>query len=144
MVRKAKNEDVDSIKQLGLLVNKKFNTLFNIDSLLNESISTIYVYEKDKKVIGFLHITKLYETIDIINIVVDPLFRRQGIASNLLDYLMSEIEENIELITLEVATKNEAAINLYKKFGFEIINKRNHYYKNDDAYLMGKKIEYEK
>ena len=63
------------------------------------------------------------------------------IAYNLIAYLISDLSENLKLITLEVATKNKAAINLYDKFGFLVVNTRKHYYDNDDAYLMARKSE---
>ena len=43
-----------------------------------------------------------------------------------------------KLITLEVRASNNPAINLYKKFGFEICGNRKNYYSNktEDAILM--------
>ena len=44
-----------------------------------------------------------------------------------------------QLLYLEVNTENESAINLYKKFGLEIIRTRRDYYgKDQDAYIMQK------
>ena len=55
---------------------------------------------------------------------------------------IGELDENCTLITLEVASKNIAAINLYEKFGFEIVNVRKNYYPDgDDAYLMARSSE---
>ena len=51
------------------------------------------------------------------------------------------MDENLKVITLEVATKNIPALNLYEKFGFEVIHVRKNYYKDDDAYLMSRKSE---
>ena len=42
---------------------------------------------------------------------------------------------------LEVNTENIAAINLYKKFNFEIINTRKKYYEGKDAYIMERRIK---
>ena len=39
-------------------------------------------------------------------------------------------------LSLEVNIKNNIAINLYKKHGFEIVAKRNRYYGENDGYLM--------
>jgi len=58
-----------------------------------------------------------------------------------MDYLFSELNDSVETVTLEVAVNNEAAINLYKKFGFEIIHIRKKYYNGIDAYLMGRRID---
>ena len=138
VVREAVVSDIKEINRLGKLLNDNFEKLFVIEDILKEDFSKIFVYEKDSKVVGFLHITVLYEVIDIVNICVDPDYRRQKIASVLFDYMFSEFNEN-KCFSLEVKTTNKAAINLYKKFGFEIIHVRNNYYKDQDAYLMGRK-----
>lgn len=140
MIREATIFDKDRINELGKLINKNYARLFKINEILSESYSKIYVYEVDKNVVGFIHATVLYETIDIINIIVDPNFRRRKIASNLFDYLLSDAPSTVELITLEVNENNIAAINLYKKFGFEIINIRKGYYEEANGYLMGRSI----
>ena len=110
--------------------------------MLNDSYTKVLVYLQDNKIKGFLIATKVIDTCDILSIVVDPNERRKGIASNLIEYLISDCGENLDLITLEVASRNDAAIKLYEKFGFVKINTRNHYYSNgDDAYLMARKSE---
>ncbi len=140
MVRKAKQSDISAINDLGLLINNKFCELFNMGDILEEQISLVTVYELDNKVVGFLHVTILYETVDIINIAVDPEYQRRNIAYLLLDDLISSLDKQ-QYITLEVANNNIAAIKLYEKFGFEIINTRKMYYQGGiDAYVMGMKI----
>lgn len=140
MIRSANIYDKNDINRLGLLLNPKYDLLFDLSEILNEEYSRIYVYEEDKKIVGFIHATVLYETIDIVNIVVDPKYRRKKIASNLFDYLLSEAPSSISLITLEVNEENKEAISFYKKFGFDIINRRKKYYGKNDAYLMGRKL----
>lgn len=141
MIREATIKDNRYINKLGQLLNPNYKKLFKLSEILKENYSKIYVYEKDKKVVGFLHATVLYETIDIINIVVDPRYRRNHIASNLFDFLLSEAPDTVCLLTLEVSEKNTIAINFYNNFGFEIINRRKGYYEDCDAYLMGRKIK---
>lgn len=141
MIREANFNDIDSIDNLGKLINDNFNNVFNVYDILENNISRIYVHEKNNKIIALLHIEVLYENIDIINIVVDPEYRNQHIASLLLDYMINNLNNNIETITLEVSTDNIAALNLYKKFNFEIINERKNYYKNKSAYIMRKKMK---
>jgi len=78
----------------------------------------------------------------LMNLAVDPLFRRQGIGSILLqrglEYLRSLGAKTCEL---EVRVNNEEAIALYEKFGFGIKETIKNYYRNgDDAYLMIKEL----
>lgn len=136
MIRKANSKDKEQINKLGILLNDNFEKLFDLDDMLKHDYNKIYVYVENDKIVGFIMALVLYETCEILNIVTDPDYRNKKIASNLLDNVISEFE-NVKTMTLEVDTKNESAINLYKKFGFEIISTRKNYYKNNDAYLMG-------
>jgi ribosomal-protein-alanine N-acetyltransferase len=51
-------------------------------------------------------------------------------------------EKGCVLSTLEVRESNEAAIGLYKKYGYEQVAKRKNYYNNPDeaAVLMNKEM----
>ncbi len=141
MLRDANIYDIPRINELGLLLNKNFERLFNIREMLEDGMSKVIVYEKDDKIVGFITATVLYETCDILSIVVDPDYRKQGIGANLMGYLISDLGEELKLVTLEVATKNKEALSLYDKFGFEVVHTREHYYDGDDAYLMARKSE---
>lgn len=139
MIRSAEVMDIPRINELGGLLHSNFSRVYNINEMLNDGYSKVIVYENEEKIIGFIIATYLIDTCDILSLVVDLDYRRKGIASNLIAYLIGEADENLKLMTLEVATKNEGAIKLYEKFGFEIIHKREKYYDNDDAYLMARK-----
>lgn len=141
MIREANLYDIPAINKLGLLLEDNFDKVYSINEMLKDDYSKIFVYVKDDKVIGFIMATSLYETCDIIGLVVDPLYRHKLVASNLIDYLITDLGEDLRLMTLEVRTKNEAAIKLYEKFGFEVIHVRKKYYGNDDAYLMARESE---
>ncbi len=141
MIRDAEVLDIPRINELGELLHHNFSNVFKINEMLNDGISKVIVYEDNDKIVGFISATYLYETCDILSLVVDPEYRRKMIATNLIGYLISDLGESIKLITLEVSTKNKPAINLYEKFGFEVIHRRDKYYRDADAYLMARKSE---
>ena len=135
--------DIDRFNELGLLVNSNFVNVYKLVDLINSSYDSVLGYYEDDKLVGFIHISKLYETMDIVNIVVDPLYRNRGIACKLIDYVIG-LYDDTESIMLEVNEKNESAISLYKKNGFEIINKRNNYYGSDAALIMKRVVDNER
>ena len=65
-----------------------------------------------------------------------PEYQGNGYGDKLLKYILDNY--NNRNYFLEVNVKNERAINLYKKNGFEILTIRKHYYKDEDAYVMSK------
>ncbi len=139
MIREANVLDIPRMNELGSLLEDNFSKVYSINEMLQDGISKVYVYEKEDILAGFIIATDLTETCDILSLIVDPEYRNMGIATNLIDYLISELDEDLKLITLEVSTKNIPALKLYEKFGFEVVNTRKKYYANgDDAYLMAR------
>lgn len=130
-----------------ILVTPKNLTKVNINSILiskeqiannlkNNPFGAYLLYQKDQKIVGYLYYSKIYDRIEVNEIEVLEIYRRQNIASSMLEYLLINISKDI---TLEVRESNYPAINLYKKFGFTKLAIRKNYYKNEDALLMGTK-----
>ncbi len=109
------------------------NTLSSYNITLN-AFSHILIYAKDNEILGFLDYSKMYENMEINYIYVKEEYRKKGVATELLNYMITT--NNFNNITLEVNIKNLNAINLYKKFDFKIINIRKNYYNGVDGYLM--------
>ena len=53
------------------------------------------------------------------SLVIHPSFRRQGIATQLIEYILDEIKVSEYL--LDVMKTNQEALALYKKLGFKVI-----------------------
>ena len=78
----------------------------------------------------------------ISNVSVRKNLRREGIGLKLMGELMELLKAKGALAyTLEVRSKNTAAINLYKKMGFETEGIRKDFYSEpaDDALIMWKR-----
>jgi ribosomal-protein-alanine N-acetyltransferase len=65
---------------------------------------------------------------EILNLAVSPGFRRVGVAT----LLLQRERERGGNVFLEVRESNAAARNLYQKFGFKKVSRRNAYYQNPD------------
>ena len=138
MVDNYKENYYDEIIKLGKIVNEDFEKLFKINNL--NRTEKIYVYLYDNKVTGFIHISSNYEIIDILNIVVDTKYEKQGIGTKLINYIIKKKDTIASKIMLEVREDNLKAINFYQKNHFTIIAKRQNYYKNKDALIMERNI----
>jgi len=140
MIEKASSKDYEQICDLGKYITKDFEKLYSKESLFNE-YTNILIYKENVEIIGFIHYEILHETVNILNIVVKPEYRRKKIGSLLLDNMISSLcNKKVDHILLEVNEFNISAINLYKKFNFEIIHIRKNYYKDGDAYLMERRV----
>ncbi len=139
MINKIEIKDKERFNELGLIVNKNFAKLFQIEELINSSYDSLFGYYENELLVGFIHINKMYETIDIVNIVVDEKYRHQGIATQLIKYVLNNFND-VEKLMLEVNEKNKVAISLYKKNGFKEINRRPKYYGSDTAIIMERDV----
>lgn len=57
---------------------------------------------------------------NIYGFYIEPQFRGQGIATQLLQTVLSYAQDYVEQIMLSVVSTNDLAIQLYKKHGFQI------------------------
>ncbi|MFT4735768.1 MAG: ribosomal protein S18 acetylase RimI-like enzyme [Algoriphagus sp.] len=80
------------------------------------SNTDFYGYLKNGGLVGVIEIDGSNRYIHIKSLVVNPLFFRQGIAKELIEYVFNEFDSN--LFTVETGLANGPAIRLYKKFGF--------------------------
>lgn len=72
-------------------------------------------------------------------------YRRLGIGSVMVKHILNYVEKdgNFDSIFLHVKVDNEGAIEFYKKFGFEIVETKQHYYKRiepADAHVLQKTL----
>lgn len=95
------------------------------------------VSEKIEVAKGFIAFHQVADFADIHDIEVKPKYRVQGYGTQLMMLFLTEMKRRgVKEITLEVRIDNEAAIQLYKKFGFEQVSVRKGYYKGIDGLLM--------
>lgn len=66
---------------------------------------------------------------EILTVAVDPAFRRRGVGRWLVDAAIETArDQGAEMIFLEVAADNAAAISVYHAAGFQLVGKRPGYY----------------
>ena len=98
---------------------------------------TVYCLLKDgDNYAGYILGSIAADEAEIYRIAVLPAFRKQGLGKKLMGAFLDKIKENAAVVFLEVRSRNNAAIALYRAFGFEQIAVRKRYYKDDDALIF--------
>lgn len=116
-----------------------------IDLFNRGPFSVLMVYEFEGNVVGFISYSIIYDRAEVDYIYVDKNYRKHKIASQLLDFCITDaITKGCLNVTLEVNEHNAMGIGLYKKFGFLEGTKRKNYYHGTDAFLMIKELKNEK
>jgi ribosomal-protein-alanine N-acetyltransferase len=88
---------------------------------------------------GYMIISRYVDAWHVMNIAVDPEFRRHGIATALLEKLFEIGDDGAGRgYTLEVRVSNAGAITLYERLGFQARGVRRGYYTDnrEDALIM--------
>ena len=104
---------------------------------LERADSLCLVGEAENKILGYVICSQLDLDWHLMNIAVPPAGRNEGIGRSLMTALLEQVGSEARL-TLEVRPSNEAAIGLYKSFGFMLAGRRTRYYADtgEDALIM--------
>lgn len=133
LIRRATNKDIDKISALGEQLHHNFIKNYHIETEITNKIAIVLVADINN-IVGYLYALDLGDNIDLLSIFVDKKTRYQHIGTDLIESL-KKLSLN-KTITLEVSSKNEAAIALYKKSDFKEVGIRKNYYEDSDAIIM--------
>jgi len=100
----------------------------------------------EERLAGYMIISRYVDAWHVMNIAVDPDFRRRGLATLLLERLFEVTDDGIRRgYTLEVRVSNDDAIRLYERMGFRSRGIRRGYYTDnrEDALIMWRDPETE-
>jgi [ribosomal protein S18]-alanine N-acetyltransferase len=108
--------------------------------LQNTGVSFFYLArDLERQTIGFCSVWRVLDELHINNLAVLPAYRRAGIGAALLTHVLDAgARLGARRATLEVRRSNEAARQLYERFGFSIVGVREGYYSNpvEDALVL--------
>lgn len=100
---------------------------------LKNLLAYYFVARIENRIVGYIGMWFVMDECHITNIAVHEEYRRQKIASKLIEKMLEECKEHgTTYIELEVREKNMAAQKLYEKYGFQEECIRKDYYKNPD------------
>jgi [ribosomal protein S18]-alanine N-acetyltransferase len=139
-IRAAKSDDLEKIYRIE---SEAYRSPWSVEGLVSEVASQnsrFFVAEQDGKILGYILIWIVLDELHLLKIATASAYRRHGIASALIDYVVKEFKR-ASVLYLEVREKNTIARNFYKKLGFVENGKRMNYYADDNAVLIEKRIK---
>lgn len=96
---------------------------------LTNPLANFLVFKENDTAVGYIGSHIVCDECSITNVAVLKTFRRQNIASSLIDALITLCrEKEVKSIFLEVRKSNTAAQTLYSKKGFTPIGERKNFY----------------
>lgn len=143
MIRTMRFEDLDAVCSIehSVFPNPWPRVFFEKD--LESSNTVAFVAVENEKIIGYSIGACIDVEFHITNIAVGLGHQRRGIGLVLLQKMEDvAIDRGCVFAYLEVRTNNLPAINMYKKYGYDVIYTRKRYYiDGDDAYVMHKELK---
>lgn len=140
-IRKMRPEDLDEVEAVEQKIFSQPWSKKGFEDALNQEAALYMTARMDGKLAGYCGLLQSFDEADITNVAVASEFRRQGVAAEMLRTLMlCGRERGILNFTLEVRAKNESALQLYEKLGFERAGVRPNFYEKpkEDAVIMWK------
>ena len=113
---------------------------------LNQPDRGVLIAESDGLIMGYAAYITTFGEAHLTNIAVVPAYRGKNIAKLLLNSILRIAREaECEYIFLDVRPSNTAAIELYRKYGFQDLYRRPNYYHKpiEDASVMVKNLREE-
>jgi ribosomal-protein-alanine N-acetyltransferase len=140
-------EHVTTVEDLGGLVAVEEASFLNpwtremyLAELERPGVSYLFVAKDSAgRVVGFCGFWRVLDELHINNLAVLPEYRRQGIASAILERVLDEGRRaGAGRATLEVRRSNEVARRLYERLGFTVAGVRRGYYRQpeEDALVL--------
>lgn len=142
-VRSMKESDVEAVSRLEKLYFTDAWSEKSILETLKQPHAFILVAEEDDELIGYCIVYLAMDEAEIARIAVDASKRKRGVGQELLRATCrTGIQQGVERLLLDVRESNEAALNLYRSFGFAEDGIRKNFYENpkEHAVLMSMSI----
>jgi ribosomal-protein-alanine N-acetyltransferase len=103
------------------------------NELTENKLAHYFVGRAGEELVAYGGLWVILEDAHITTVAVDPAHQGQGYGERMLVCLLDQaIDRGASWITLEVRETNGTAQNLYKKYGFAVVNTRRGYYSDND------------
>ena len=144
IIRRMTLQDAPAIANLEKLCFSDPWSEKSIASEVNNPLSYWLVAEENREIAGYVGSQSVLDAADMMNLAVNPAYRRKGIGEALVNALTQYlVQNNIIALLLEVRVSNLPAIALYEKLGFVQVGRRPKYYHNprEDALILRKELK---
>lgn len=135
-IRQMTAEDIPAVAKIE---KECFSQPWSEQGFLDGMKNAVFFVAEDPQIVGYIGMYRMPPEGEITNVAVTQKMRGKGYGRELLLTMQRwAAEHEIDRIILEVRSKNEPAIQLYRTYGFEKIGVRKNFYQfpREDADIM--------
>jgi ribosomal-protein-alanine N-acetyltransferase len=136
---RARAEDLDELAALEALASLRPWSREVFAEELARAFARVMLLREGDALAAFLVYWLVEDELQVLNVATAPTRRRRGHAARLIEHaIVAARRAGCLRVLLEVRRSNQAAMRLYRKYGFRPIGVRAHYYANEheDAIVM--------
>jgi ribosomal protein S18 acetylase RimI-like enzyme len=119
-ILKANYEHLEDLVAIEKACFDEAETIYRFMILLKDPQYHLWVFEKNNKTIGKVHLREDADRLTLSNLAVLPLFQGQGIGKMLVQRCQHYAQAIEKPLYLDVETNNEKALELYQRLGFKM------------------------
>lgn len=137
-IRKITNFETNDVYDISIKeLSEESWTLDDLNKIVNDKNYYFVGMYEEEKLVSFCICIQSVDDINITSIATLNEFKHRGYATKLIEHFKDLAQCTYRTLSLEVSSKNEEALKLYKKCGFNVVNIRKAYYKDkSDAIIM--------
>lgn len=143
-ISKVKKEELEEVFEIEkeCFSDKNFFSKKELLSFLEKFPEGFLVAKEGGEICGYGICQKMENLGKIVSLAVRKKWQKNGFGTKILGEMIKILEKaGVKEIILHTKVENFRAINLYKKFGFKILERiKNYYLDGSDAFLM--KLEF--
>jgi len=139
-IRALRSGDVDAVVEIE---REAFTTPWQAETFVGllerDGVELIVMADPDDTIVGYAVLWCILDQGELANIAITPARRGGGLGARLLAHVLEVARgRGVETVFLEVRASNQAALELYARFGFEEVGRRRDYYDHprEDALVM--------
>jgi ribosomal-protein-alanine N-acetyltransferase len=139
-IRALRSTDIDAVVEIE---REAFTTPWQADTFVGllerDGVELIVMADPSETIVGYAVLWCILDQGELANIAITPTRRGRGLGARLLAHVLAVARERgVETVFLEVRASNQAALELYSRFGFEEVGRRRAYYDHprEDALVM--------
>jgi len=137
VVEAARARDARKLSQLhGAAFNRGWSES-EFEQLLVERNTLTHRLRAGSEIVGFIISRLAADEAEILSVAIDDAWRGRGLSRNLLQIHLGHLAgRGIRTVFLEVEENNLPAVRLYQRYGFQVVARREQYYREPSGQLL--------